>query len=93
MSEYIDIQTEATDDPHTMLLRTNIALTEEEPVETYLSPEAGEEGSALAQALFEVPGLAALTIEGRSAWVTRSDDVEWHDLIEDVSDVIRDFFL
>lgn len=94
MTEYIDIQPEPTDDPDVMLLLTNLDLTPMGGPEVYESPEAGEEeGSPLAQALFAVPGVVALTLDGSELLIRRSPDVEWHDLIEDISDALRDFFL
>ena len=93
MSEYIDIQHETTDDPAVMLLRTNLNLTPEGGPEIYPDRDSGEEGSPLAQALFYIPGLAALTMDDAELLVARGPDVEWHDLIEDVTDALRDFFL
>lgn len=93
MSEYVDIQVEATGRPGEMRLVTNLDLAAGAAKEVYNSPEEGDEGSPLAQSLFAVPGLASLVIEGGDLIITRDDDVEWHDLIEDISDVLRDFFL
>lgn len=76
-----------------MLLITNLALTTEDEPETYENPDEGDEGSPLAQSLFVIPGLLALTIDGKELTIERAPDVEWHDLIEDVNDVLRDFFL
>ena len=91
MTEYIQIEPEATDDPAEMRLVTNLTLSEGR--EVYRSPEEGEEGSALAQAMFNVPGLAELTIEGPALTIRAEPDVEWHDLIEDISAALKDFFL
>ncbi len=93
MSEYIDIRPEPTDDPEVVCLITNLSLTPEDEWVEYLTPEHGQEGSPLAQALFAVPGLYALTLEGSNIFITRAPDVEWHNLIKDISDVLRDFFL
>jgi hypothetical protein len=93
MTEYVDLHPEPTDDPDVMVLLTNLDLTPGGEAEVYHSPDEGEEGSPLAQALFAVPGLAALTLDGGELTITREPDVEWHDLIEDVSDALRDFFL
>jgi hypothetical protein len=93
VSEYIDIQPEPTDDPEVMCLITNLSLTPEDRWEEYFTPQDGQEGSPLAQALFSVPGLDALTLEGSNIFISRASDIEWHDLIEDISDVLRDFFL
>lgn len=93
MGEYIEIRAEPTANADTMRLITNLSLSIADEPEVYLSPAEGEEGSPLAQALFSLPGLAALTVNGSELLITREAGVEWHTLIEDVSDVLRDFFL
>jgi hypothetical protein len=93
VTEYIDIRAEPTDDPDIMCLIANVDLSLEDDPEVYLTPEEGEEGSPVAQTLFMLPGLAALTIDGREMLLTRMAGVEWYDLIEDVRDALRDFFL
>ncbi len=93
MSEYITIESEPTGDADVMRLISNLTLVAGDEPEAYHSAEEGEEGSPLAQALFAVPGLAALTIEGADLLVRRAPGVEWHDLIEDLSDALREFFL
>jgi hypothetical protein len=93
MTEYIDLHPEPTDNPDVMIVVTNLDLNPGDEAEVYHSPEEGDEGSPLAQALFAVPGLAALTLDGGEIMIAREPDVEWHDLIEDVSDALRDFFL
>lgn len=93
MSEYVEIQAEPTDDPDVMQITTNVQLASGKDVEVYESPDEGEEGSALAQALFEIPGLAGLRLDGTEMFVQREPGVEWPALIADVSDVLRDFFL
>lgn len=93
MTEYIDIQPEPTDNPDIMRLVTNLDLTAGGLPEFYRSPQEGEEGSPLAQALFAVPGVEALTLNGPVLLVTRAPGVEWHDLIEDLSAALKDFFL
>ena len=93
MTEYITIEPEATGDPLVMCLLTNVDLTQDGEVEVYPDATAGAEGSALAQTLFSIPGLAALTLDGGEMLITRTKDAEWHDLAEDISDALRDFFL
>lgn len=93
MSEYIDIQEEITNNPDIMLLRTNLRLTVDETTEHYASAAEGDEGSPLAQTLFAIPGLVSLTVEEHCLKVERDAEIEWHDLIEDISDMLRDFFL
>ncbi len=93
MTEYIKITTEPTDDPDQMWLYTNLALNPDGETEQYITPQAGDVGSPLAQSLFAAPGLYALTIEEKDMLVTREPDVPWPDLVEDLSDILRDFFL
>lgn len=92
MSEYVDVQAEATDDPDVMQIVTNVQLASGE-VEIYETLEEGEDGSALAQALFEIPGLAGLRLDGTEMFIQREAGVEWPALIADVTDALRDFFL
>ncbi len=93
MSEYIHIESEPTGDADVVRLVTNLTLVTGGEPEVYASVEEGEEGSPLAQALFAVPGLAALRVEGSDLLVRRAPGVEWHNLIEDISDALREFFL
>lgn len=93
MSEYVEIFPESTADPDVMRLVSNLNLTPDGEAEIYASPEEGDEGSTLAQTLFGIPGLAALTLDGSELLVTRQPGVEWHDLIEDITDALRDFYL
>jgi hypothetical protein len=93
VTEYVDLHPEPTSNPNVMILVTNLTLNPGGEAEVYRSPDEGEEGSPLAQELFAVPGLAALTLDGGELAITREPDVEWHDLIEDISDALRDFFL
>jgi Scaffold protein Nfu/NifU N terminal len=93
LTEYITIKPESTDDPELICLMTNLDLTAGGPPESYASPQEGDEGSPLAQAIWTVPGVAELRLDGREVHIRREADVEWHDLIEDVTDVLKDFFL
>ncbi|NDJ51969.1 MAG: hypothetical protein GYB68_02655 [Chloroflexi bacterium] len=93
MTEYIDIDIEPSDHPDVMQMISNLDLTPNGEREVYRSPQEGDEGSPIAQTLFMIPGLAALELEGDTLTLTRQPEVEWHDLIEDVSDALRDFFL
>lgn len=92
MSEYIEIETEQSDDGAVMFFYSNLTLTDQE-VEQYESRDALEEGSPLAQALAVVEGIAAMTIEGGDLTITRHPDAEWHMIVGDVTAVIKDFFL
>ncbi|RMG90650.1 MAG: hypothetical protein D6706_19140 [Chloroflexi bacterium] len=92
MSEYIEIETELSDDGTTMYFYTNLNLTDQE-VEEYDSVEAMEEGSPVAQALSVIEGIATLRIEGKNLMVTAEPDAAWHAIVADVSAALKDFFL
>lgn len=92
MSEYITIETETTDDPDVLVIMTNQQLTMEDK-EVYPHAASGEEGSPLAQVLFAIEGVAALTIEGQNLVVRRNPDAEWFVLIDEISAALKDFFL
>lgn len=94
MSEYIEIEAEATEDPRRMQLWTNVSLTgEAQGQEVYDSPAEMEEGSPLAQTLAYIEGIRRLHIEGRTMTIERDEDVAWHVIIADISAAVRDFFL
>jgi len=86
------IRSESTDDPECMRLITNLRLSED-ALESYPDRASGEEGSPLAQFLFGIDGLAALDIDGQSLLLRRTADVEWHDLIDEVTTALKEFFL
>ena len=92
MSEYIEIETEMSDDGASMHVFTNLTLTEGE-AEIYHSQAAMEEGSPVAQALAVVEGIARLQIEGQELTITREADAPWHVIVSDVSAALKDFFL
>jgi hypothetical protein len=92
MSEYIEIESELTDDPAVMRFYTNLRLAEGE-TETYHSPEEMEEGSAVAQALSFIEGIESLSIEAHQMAVTRDPEVPWHIIVAEVTAVLKDFFL
>lgn len=92
MSEYIEIGTEETDDPDTLRLVTNIRLTDGE-AQAYDSAESMALGAPLAQLLAAVPGIRRLRLEEHNLWLTREPEAEWYWLVEDVSSVLKEFFL
>lgn len=94
MPEYMRITPEYDDDdPDVVHLETNLALRIEDEDEHYATPAEGEEGSPLAQTLFLIDGIAALTITEDTLIVTRSSDFEWHVLIDEISSAVKDFYL
>lgn len=92
MSEYIEIESEFTTRPDTILIQTNLRLSNEGD-ERYESPAAMAEGSPLAQTLATIEGLVALTITGSELLVTFRPETEWHIIVADISAAIRDFYL
>lgn len=92
MSEYIEIETEASDDGKRIIVYTNLRLAEGD-VENYNSRESLEEGSPVAHALAMIDGIARLRIEDSDLFITRDPDVEWHIIVEDISTALKDFFL
>jgi hypothetical protein len=92
MSEYIEIETELSDDGQTMTVMTNLPLALD-GVEEYASLEEMEEGSAVAQALAVIDGITSLRIQGRVLTLTRDEEIEWHVITAEISAVLKDFFL
>jgi hypothetical protein len=93
MSEYVTVETRPTDDPDVLEIITNQTLTEDDE-EIYDSAEAGDEGSPIAQMLFSgITGIRALTITESSLLITRDPHTPWEDLVDEVRDALRDFFL
>ena len=93
MSEYVTVETEPTNDPDVLEIITNQQLTRAER-ETYADFAEGNEGSPIAQMLFDgVPGIKALVITEDSLLVTRHPDYAWEMIVDDVRDALRDFFL
>ncbi len=92
MSEYIEIETELSDDGKSIVFYTNLKLGEENS-ESYDSVEAMEEGSAVAQALSEIDGIIQLQIDGKEMVIVRDLQVPYHAIVADVSNALKDFFL
>lgn len=92
MSEYIEIESESTENPGRYIIHTNLNLAEDGP-ETYPSISNMEVGSPLAQMLSVIDGLYSLVIDGSDIIVTCDPDVPQHILIADITDVVKEFFL
>ncbi|MBK8902885.1 MAG: NifU N-terminal domain-containing protein [Anaerolineaceae bacterium] len=92
MSEYIEIETELSDDGRILIVYTNLRLNEGE-VEQYNSPDEMEEGTPVAQALAVIEGMHTLQIKGSDLTVQRDPDTPWHIIISDISAALKDFFL
>ncbi len=93
MSEYVTVETRPTDDPNILEIVTNQRLAQEGD-EIYPDFTAGDEGSPIAQMLFNgVRGIESLTISGGTLLITRDPDVPWEEIADEVRDALRDFFL
>lgn len=93
MSEYVTVEARPTGEPDVLEIVTNQTLTEQGD-EIYPDFAAGDEGSPLAQMLFNgVRGIAALTISEHSLRITREPGMAWEEIVDDVRDALRDFFL
>ncbi len=92
MSEYIEIESEPTDEPNVMLLRTNLALAVG-GLERYDSVSAMEEGSAVAQALAMIEGILSLQIETHNLLVEIDPFTPWHLVEAEIIAALKDFFL
>jgi hypothetical protein len=92
MSEYIEISTEEGDDNDSLYIMTNLHLTDGE-VEEYDSVEAMELGSPVAQALAAVAGLNFIRLDGGDIYVRREPEFDWYAVVEDITAVLKDFFL
>ncbi len=93
MSEYITVEMRPTADPDVVEIITNQPLAPAGD-EFYPDFEAGDQGSPLAQTLFNgAAGIAALAIRGSTLVITRHPDAPWEAIVDDVRDALRDFFL
>ena len=93
MSEYVTVETRATDDENVLEILTNMTLAQGEE-EVYRDFEAGDEGTPIAQMLFNgVRGIRALTITAHALVITRDPEIPWEEIADEVRDALRDFFL
>jgi len=93
MSEYVTVETQPTDNPDVLEIITNQKIAVEGD-EVYSSYDEGDEGTPIAQMLFNgVRGIQALTISGSTLLITRDPDVSWEEIVDEVRDALRDFFL
>ena len=92
MSEYIEITTEEGDAINSLYIFTNLRLTED-AVEEYDSQQAMELGSPVAQALSTVDGLRFIRLDDGDIIVHREPAADWYGIVEDITAVLKDFFL
>jgi hypothetical protein len=92
MSEYIEIESEPTDVPNVVLIRTNLKLAVDKP-EHYESVSAMAEGSAVAQALATIEGLVAMRIDAGELIIEYDYDMPWHIIEAEIAAALKDFFL
>ncbi len=93
MSEYIEIESEISDDDSQLFIYTNLQLSDSELPEVYASTAEMEEGSPVAQAFAAVAGIAYLEIDGSDLLIQREPDANWHAIVDDISAALVDFFL
>ena len=92
MSEYITFDIEPTEDPTTVIIRTNQTLATEGR-EVYPDMDSGEEGSPIAQLIFAIDGVEALIIDGTDLTITHSPELELFHLVDEIRTALTDFFL
>ena len=92
MSEYMEIETELSDDGLDIRFYTNLRLIDGEP-ESYESTTEMEEGSPVAQTLALIDGIAHLHLDKHEITVTRTPDAAWHAIEADVIAALKDFFI
>ena len=92
MSEYIEIESDSTEDPRVMIVHTNLALATGSP-ERYESVEAMEEGSAVAQVLASIEGIVRMHIETHDLVVEVDAETPWHLVEAEIAAALKDFFL
>lgn len=92
MSEYITLDFEPSDRPNVVLVKTNQQLAPD-GTEVYPDIDSGDEGSPLAQMLFSIDGVLALTLDTSAMTITYAPDCQLFTLIDEVRAVLTDFFL
>lgn len=93
MSEYVTVESRPTDDPDVLEIVTNQRLAVAGD-EQYRSFDEGDQGSPIAQMLFNgVQGIRGMTIRGSTLMISRDPDVPWEAIVDEVRDALRDFFL
>lgn len=92
MSEYIEIETNFTDNPDVILISTNLTLAEAGE-ESYQSREDMEEGSPLAQTLALIEGIIQLRIYDKGLEIRRNPADDWYYIVPEISTALKDFFL
>lgn len=86
----LEIQVEGTPNPNA----AKFTLSRRLPVEgsrSYFRPEEAED-DPLAEALFRVEGVRALLIVDDFITVTKTEDADWEELVDPVTDAIRSRF-
>lgn len=92
MSEYIEIETELSDDGQSMTFYTNLKLADQ-GIEEYHSTAEMEVGSPVAQALAVIQDIDYLRIEDSEMTIHCPPGAPWHAIVADISAALKDFFL
>ncbi|MCA9950075.1 MAG: hypothetical protein KDE48_10540 [Anaerolineales bacterium] len=93
MSEYIEIESEISDDDTQLFIYTNLQLSDSNTPEVYLSNAEMAEGSPVAQTFAAIVGIAYLQIDGSDLLIQREPNAHWHAIVDDISAALVDFFL
>lgn len=83
----LEVKVEGTPNPHA----AKFTLDRDLPVEesrSYFDAEAAE-GDPLAEGLFGIEGVRALLMVDNFVTVTKAEDAEWEDLVDEITGVIR----
>jgi hypothetical protein len=84
LSEYIEIRTEIDDVANVVSVTTNLVLSGLGE-ERYLTAQAMEKGSALAQSLSQIEGIRMLVIEGKEMAVLHDQGIPSHIVASEIS--------
>lgn len=85
----VTIYTESTPNPATMKFVANKMLIQEGFAE-YIAPEQTID-SPLAAALFNFPFVAEIFISGNFVAVTKTDSIEWDDVVHELREFVKDY--
>ena len=86
----LEIEVEGTPNPKAAKFTLGRSLPYESSRSCF--DDADAEGDPLAEGLMAIDGVEAILMLGDFITVTRSDDVTWDDLVDEVSRVIRERF-
>jgi hypothetical protein len=92
LSEYIEIKIEIDDEANVVSVTTNLVLSGLGE-ERYLTAEAMEKGSALAQSVSQIEGIRMLVIGEKEMAVSHDPRIPSHIVASEISAALKEFFL